>query len=195
MVSRTQTIPSGSSPLSGSSSTSTCGSARKATARARRWRIPSEEPPTLSPSRIRIVVVLPEPLGPRNPVTRPSATLKSSRSTARTSPYRLVSSETSIVVMPTPCGRALGIDLVRRLPRLGAWRGGRVQHAGGRAASLDEDLCSLFPCHIDRRRVRGPRRFAVAERRVRAALDPEQFRQEQPFPGMHAGFERGGNGG
>ena len=38
-----------------------------------------------SPSNIRSVVVLPAPLGPRNPVTRPAATSKLRSSTATTS--------------------------------------------------------------------------------------------------------------
>ena len=41
------------------------------------------------PSSIRRVVVLPEPLGPRKPVTRPAATSKLRSSTARTAPKLL----------------------------------------------------------------------------------------------------------
>ena len=40
---------------------------------------------------IRIVVDLPDPLGPRNPVTSPEGTSKVRSSTAVASPYRLVS--------------------------------------------------------------------------------------------------------
>src|ERR1700677_1026864 len=43
-----------------------------------------------SPSSMRSVVVLPEPLGPRKPVTRPGATLKERSSTATTGPKCLV---------------------------------------------------------------------------------------------------------
>src|ERR1700685_3995163 len=43
-----------------------------------------------------MVVVLPAPLGPRNPVTRPGLTLKLRPSTANFVPYRLVRPLTSI---------------------------------------------------------------------------------------------------
>src|SRR6266540_1556921 len=43
---RSQWIPSGSRPLAGSSRTRISGSPSRAVARARRWRIPSEKPPT-----------------------------------------------------------------------------------------------------------------------------------------------------
>ncbi len=39
---------------------------------------------------MRIVVDLPDPFGPRNPVTRPGGTSKVSLSTAVVAPYRLV---------------------------------------------------------------------------------------------------------
>src|SRR6185437_3480720 len=48
------------------------------------------------PRIIRMVVVLPAPLGPRNPVTRPGRTAKLSPSTAVTGPNRLVSPLASI---------------------------------------------------------------------------------------------------
>ena len=47
-------------------------------------------------SRIRKVVVLPAPLGPRKPVTRPGSTVKESRSTAVTPRYCLLSSATAM---------------------------------------------------------------------------------------------------
>ena len=43
---RSQCTPSGSRPLAGSSRTSTDGSPSRAAARPRRWRMPSENPPT-----------------------------------------------------------------------------------------------------------------------------------------------------
>ena len=43
------------------------------------------------PRMSRIVVDLPAPLGPRNPVTTPGRTVKLKSSTASLSPYRLVS--------------------------------------------------------------------------------------------------------
>jgi hypothetical protein len=49
-------------------------------------------------SSMRIVVVLPEPFGPRKPVTAPGRTRAVSASTARVAPNRLVSpSKTSVV--------------------------------------------------------------------------------------------------
>src|SRR5690349_21978183 len=45
---------------------------------------------------IRMVVDLPAPLGPRNPVTTPDRTAKLSASTASLSPYRLLRLSTSI---------------------------------------------------------------------------------------------------
>src|ERR1700756_2176189 len=62
----------------------------------------------------RIVVVLPAPFGPRNPVTRPGSMLNVSPSTAVLSPYRLVRLCTSIMktVLSLVCephsGRARG---------------------------------------------------------------------------------------
>jgi len=49
------------------------------------------------PSRIRSVVVLPAPLGPRNPVTVPEGAVKLTPSTASVGPYRLLTSLTSII--------------------------------------------------------------------------------------------------
>ena len=45
----------------------------------------------------RIVVDLPDPFGPRKPVTAPGCTLKLSLSTAVAGPYRLVSPCASII--------------------------------------------------------------------------------------------------
>src|SRR3954451_9611208 len=103
-----------------------------------------------SPSRIRIVVVFPEPFGPRKPVTRPSATAKPSRSTATTPPKRFVSSVTSIVVMAPRWGRALGVHLVRRLPRVGAGLRAPVEPARRDAAPLCEEAGTLLECDLDR---------------------------------------------
>src|SRR4051812_8603636 len=49
----------------------------------------SPESGSVSPSQISIVVVLPAPLGPSNPKHSPLATVRSSPSTATTSPYAL----------------------------------------------------------------------------------------------------------
>src|ERR1035438_8115504 len=49
-----------------------------------------------------MVVDLPAPLGPRNPVTTPGFTTKLSPSTAALSPYRLVRPSISIMLRPSP---------------------------------------------------------------------------------------------
>lgn len=54
------------------------------------------------PRIIRIVVDLPAPFGPRNPVTLPGATAKSARSTASFVPYRLVSAVAWIMTPSLP---------------------------------------------------------------------------------------------
>ena len=51
----------------------------------------------VSPAMIRIVVVLPAPLGPRNPVTRPGWQVKLMSSRARNAPYDLESPSTLIM--------------------------------------------------------------------------------------------------
>src|SRR5689334_5724374 len=60
------------------------------------------------PSRTRMVVDLPAPFGPRNPVIRPGATRKVRSSTAVTAPYRLVSASTAMVLMSAP--KSEGVD-------------------------------------------------------------------------------------
>src|SRR5690606_31700998 len=81
------------------------------------------------PSTRRIVVDLPAPLGPRNPVTRPGRTRKVRWSTARRVPYSLVRSWTPMLVMAAAWRPAR----VRGLPR--TWRsspprGGAVPSVG-----------------------------------------------------------------
>src|SRR5215472_13717119 len=58
------------------------------------------------PSSIRSVVVLPAPLGPRKPVTRPGPTSKLKPSTAVTAPYRLVRWST-LIMWAVLSGRAV----------------------------------------------------------------------------------------
>ena len=60
---RTHRMPSGSRPLAGSSSSSTCGSPSRAPAIPRRWRIPSENRPTAWPATS---------LSPTSPSTSPT---------------------------------------------------------------------------------------------------------------------------
>src|SRR5690242_4337633 len=50
---------------------------------------------------MRMVVDLPAPLGPRNPVTRPGRTVKETRSTAAVLPYLLVRFCASIIGVPS----------------------------------------------------------------------------------------------
>ena len=52
-----------------------------------------------SPSSIRIVVVLPEPFGPRKPYTDPAGTARSRESTAVAAPKRLVSPADAIAAL------------------------------------------------------------------------------------------------
>ena len=54
----------------------------------------------MSPSKILMVVDLPAPLGPRKPCTSPSATVRSSPSSARTEPKLFVRFETSMALVP-----------------------------------------------------------------------------------------------
>ena len=68
-----------------------------------------------SPSSIRRVVVLPAPLGPRNPTTVPWSTSKLRSSTATTSPKRLVSPSmvmTAMVSSSAPVGLLVEADHV-----------------------------------------------------------------------------------
>src|SRR3954454_15976085 len=55
---------------------------------------------------MRIVVDLPAPFGPRNPVTVPASTVKSAWSTATRSPYRLVSPTARIMRCSSRSGGA-----------------------------------------------------------------------------------------
>ena len=187
--SRTQRMPSGSSPLTGSSSRRTSGSPSSAAAMPSRWPMPSEKPRTRScatdsrptrsmtsstrepgrsllcasarrcayavrpgwrargsisaptrrigwassrngrPSTVavpevgrvrprmqRSVVVLPEPFGPRKPVTRPGSTVTVRSSTATRARYAFVSPSSSITA---PAWRASRRRWKRRAPAAG----------------------------------------------------------------------------
>ena len=66
---------------------------------------------TSSPRIMRMVVDLPEPLGPRKPVTTPGETVKLRSSTATVFPYRFVSPRVTIMgLLSQP-----GPDIPRRL--------------------------------------------------------------------------------
>src|SRR4029077_8699380 len=103
-------------------------------------------PPSLRsrPSRMRMVVVLPAPFGPRKACTSPVPTSRSSPSSATTRPYRLVSPAARSASLPIPplyaAGPASGLlplavqpvenhveaELELRLVVAPAQRGGRV---------------------------------------------------------------------
>ena len=92
---------------------------------------------SIRPISMRMVVVLPEPLGPRKPKTLPRGTRRSIPSTARVPRYRLASPRVSITVSP---GDTLPPDLT--LPPGGAASGGsaialprpRIRRYGAAAA-------------------------------------------------------------
>src|SRR5512142_3394094 len=107
---------------------------------------------------MRMVVDLPDPFGPRKPVTTPGRTLNVSESTASFGPYRLVSPCASIIVgdLPSvgaPDGRQAGVRA--RHPQEGnggrgyptsdvfgsaGWRSRIARHAGGRAGGQQGPL-------------------------------------------------------
>lgn len=60
-----------------------------------------------SPRIIRIVVDLPDPFGPRKPVTAPGVTSNDNPSTASTSLYRLVSPRALIIATPVVFDRSV----------------------------------------------------------------------------------------
>ena len=64
-----------------------------------------------SPSSMRKVVVLPEPFGPRKPVTRPGSTVNDRSSTARTGPKVL---ERPRISIGSP--RVVGLAVMRARP-------------------------------------------------------------------------------
>ena len=68
---------------------------------------------------MRSVVDLPEPFGPRKPVTNPGTTSNVSRSTAIASPNRLVSSRTSIMALRSSPSSSLSVSLLSVRRRLG----------------------------------------------------------------------------
>jgi hypothetical protein len=76
----------------------------------------------VSPTMTRMVVVLPAPFGPRNPVTVPGWQTKLTLSTAVKSPYFLVSPST--LIMRQACRVATG-------PRIGPGAGNRLTKVGG----------------------------------------------------------------
>src|ERR1019366_3090108 len=100
-----------------------------------------------SPRIMRMVVDLPAPFGPRNPVTCPGMTWKDIRSTARVDPYRLVSSRASINVAPKisdascqqaakagqACGGRVHIVLAGRADHIALWA--RIWHYPGKKRS------------------------------------------------------------
>ncbi len=79
------------------------------------------------PRIIRIVVDLPEPFGPRNPVTEPGCTVKLRLSTARTGPYFLLRPLASIMTSPWPrtpvaCPMPATLESSRPKENVASWR-------------------------------------------------------------------------
>src|SRR6195952_78634 len=85
---------------------------------------------TSRPTIMRIVVDLPAPLGPRNPVTIPGCTEKDRLSTAVFSPYILVRAVSSIMGVAFP-----GVDLHAR-ESVAAGHRPQVHTCDGRAYDL-----------------------------------------------------------
>src|SRR5690606_41949038 len=80
--------------------------------------------------RILRHVDLPAPFGPKSPVISPSAALKLTASSARTSPKRLLSRSTSIIATPSRRGPEKAQEERGRRLRLEALR---VERGGHRA--------------------------------------------------------------
>src|SRR5580692_568573 len=129
------------------------------------WAVPAEG--WTRPSSMRRVVVLPDPLGPRNPVTRPGSTVKDRSSTARTVPKCLESPRISIgsprVVAPTVIGGDPSAgDRDDSVARSGGAADGTSR--SGRCASLDELIGQQQP---DRHG-----QLVIDARHGRPAVDP-----------------------
>src|SRR5262245_49394728 len=106
------------------------------------------------PAIIRIVVVLPAPLGPRNPWISPSATSRLTPFTATKSPYFLTSSWTRITEAGSSSRRrpAAGPARVppREVEREGTSVGGGAPHEDGSLRGLvllDVEHVDLRPAH------------------------------------------------
>src|SRR6202035_214146 len=92
----------------------------------------------IRPSRTRIVVVLPAPLGPRKPCTSPGATVRSSPSRARVRPNDLLRPATSITAVMRPTLTLNSQNHERYVSsKLYPWGGvgGVTASAGGREAA------------------------------------------------------------
>src|SRR5579875_1651559 len=133
--------------------------------------------------RMRSVVVLPAPLGPRNPVTRPGSTVKVRSLTAATLPNRLLSPRTSTVPADaTTTGKATACAPAGggRRPAAGGRRSAVGARAGGRRGR------TLVGHAGARRRGRpGPALGARAgpyPQRVRG----RRGRRRRPGPRLHA---------
>src|SRR5215467_12139088 len=108
----------------------------------------------------RIVVVLPAPFGPRNPVIFPGSTVNDRLSTAIVSPYRLVRLRASIICQPSWIGRSARCRRDPRWqppvwPRQGRFRVARradLRSAHGlnstRSASRPAGVHRILHCHL-----------------------------------------------
>src|SRR5436190_10721142 len=117
----------------------------------------------------RIVVVLPAPFGPRNPVIRPGSMVNDSWSTASLSPKRLVRPRASIIVDP-PQARGPRARPPEQVCRYGArWRVSRRADSrppGERSPATPGDVRGRgtereSPAQLGQRRGRRRRRHSI----------------------------------
>src|SRR4051794_18501561 len=97
---------------------------------------------------MRIVVVLPAPLGPRKPVTEPGSTVKLRSETARTGPKALVRPRTS--TRTGAAAVALPVEIALSSPR--------PPRAGGRPDRSIQAHRTGFPARSGERRADAERR-------------------------------------
>src|SRR5262249_58051190 len=105
------------------------------------------------PAIIRIVVDLPAPFGPRNPVTTPGWTTKSSPPTASFAPYRLLRFSTSIITYSLPSVTPVTPGTP---PTLGITRPARHRPRGHKPAR--PPMPQGLPAHPQRTTSPGPAR-------------------------------------
>src|SRR4051812_12135093 len=122
------------------------------------------------PSSIRRVVVLPAPLGPRKPVTRPGSTVKDRSLTAARSPYCLVSRETTTRPGSPPVAGASG-DVRSSVRSTGRVRSSSLTAGTGPVAPL----APLQPSHQrDHGKQHQQGDGAITEGRARPSYRPSR---------------------
>src|SRR5688572_27970136 len=113
----------------------------------------------ISPNSIRIVVVLPEPLGPRNPYTAPRGTARSTSLTATWRRNRLVS-PVELIAAPSSSPTGCLVQLLRRdrardqpsvIGEQHSEQSGTQQPAAAPVAADPRQLLDELVCwHVDR---------------------------------------------